>query len=75
MENNKPDVGSSNQLGATMGVRQWRVILWDQQPHRRARIRQLVHALGARVIEIFDVQRDLSSYALLRGRFRNQLRT
>ena len=64
MENNKPDVGSSNQLGATMGVRQWRVILWDQQPHRRARIRQLVHALGARVIEIFDVQRDLPSYAL-----------
>ena len=46
-----------------MAVCQWRVILWDQQPLRRARIRQLIHALGARVIEILDLQRDLPSCA------------
>jgi transcriptional regulator with GAF, ATPase, and Fis domain len=63
MENNEPDVGSSDQVGATMAVRQAHVIVWDQQPHRRARIRQLVLALGARAIEILDLQRDISSCA------------
>jgi hypothetical protein len=46
-----------------MAVRQWRVLLRDQQPQRRARIRQLVQALGVRVIKILDLQRQLSSYA------------
>jgi transcriptional regulator with GAF, ATPase, and Fis domain len=39
------------------------VILWDQQPHRRARIRQLIDALGARAIEILDLPRDVFSRA------------
>lgn len=56
MENNKPDVGSPDQFEAKMPVRQSCVILWDQQPRRRARIRQLVNALGARPIEILDVK-------------------
>ena len=63
MENNEPDFGSSDQIGAKMAVRRWRIILWDQQPHRRARIRQLVDALGACAIEIFDLQRALFSSA------------
>ncbi len=63
VESNKPDVGSSDQIGAKIGVRQWRVILWDQQPHRRARIRQLVEGVGARAIEIFELQRALFSSA------------
>jgi DNA-binding NtrC family response regulator len=63
VENNEPDVGSSSELGATTAVRQWRVILWDEHPYRRARIRQLLQAVGARVIEIFDLQRDLSAHA------------
>ena len=63
MENNEPDVGSSDQIGAKMAVRRWRIILWDQQPHRRARIRQLVDTLGAQAIEIFDLQRALFSSA------------
>ena len=63
MENNEPDVGSSDQLGAEMAVRRWRIILWDQQPHRRARIRQLVDALGARAIEILDSNALLFSSA------------
>jgi transcriptional regulator with GAF, ATPase, and Fis domain len=63
VENNEPDVGSSDQIGAKIAVRQWRILLWDQQPHRRARIRQLVDALGARAIEIFDLQRALFSSA------------
>ena len=46
-----------------MAVRQWSVILLDRQPQRRARIRQLVNALGACAIEIFDVQRALFSSA------------
>src|SRR5262245_61288449 len=46
-----------------MAVRQPRVILWDQQAHRRVRIRRLIQALGARVIEILDVDRDISSCA------------
>ena len=36
---------------------------WDEHPYRRARIRQLLQAVGARVIEIFDLQRDLSAHA------------
>ena len=63
MENNEPNAGSSDQLGAKVSVRQWRVILLDRQPQRRARIRQLVDALGARAIEIFDVQRAMFSSA------------
>ncbi len=63
MENNEPDAGSSDQLGAKVSVRQWRVILWDRQPQRRARIRQLVNALGACAIEVFDVQRVMFSSA------------
>ena len=63
MENNEPDAGSSDQIGAKMAVRRWRIILWDQQPRRRARIRQLVDALGAQAIEIFDLQRALFSSA------------
>ena len=61
MENNEPDAGSSDQLGAKISVRQWRVILLDRQPQRRARIRQLVNDLGACAIEVFDVQRALFS--------------
>jgi len=54
---------SSDQLGAKVSVRQWRVLLWDHQPHRRARIRRLVSALGARAIEIFDVRSAMFSSA------------
>jgi transcriptional regulator of aromatic amino acid metabolism len=61
VENNEPNVGSSDQLGAKIAVRQWHVILWDRQPQRRARIRQLVSALGPRAIEIFDVHRAMLS--------------
>jgi hypothetical protein len=61
VENNEPDVGSSDQIGAKMAARQWRVILWDQQPYRRARVRQLVEAFGARAIEILDLQRAVFS--------------
>ncbi|MGB7792222.1 MAG: sigma-54 factor interaction domain-containing protein, partial [Terrimicrobiaceae bacterium] len=63
MENNEPNVGSSDQIGAEMAVRRWRIILWDQQAHRRARIRKLVDALGARAIEMLDLQRTLFSSA------------
>jgi len=63
MENNEPDVGSSSQLGATTAACQWRVILWDQQPQRRARIRQLIQALGARVIEILELPLHFSACA------------
>ena len=63
MEYNKPDVESSSQLGATMAARQQGVILWDQRPQRRTRVCQLVQSLGARVIEIRDLQRDISSCA------------
>jgi transcriptional regulator with GAF, ATPase, and Fis domain len=63
VENNEPDVGSSDQIGAKMAARQWRVILWDQQPYRRARVRQLVEAFGARAIEILDLQRAVFSSA------------
>ena len=63
MENNEPDVGSSSQLGATTAVCQWRVILWDQQPQRRARIRQLIQALGARVIEVLELPPHFSACA------------
>ena len=60
MENNKPDVGSLDQCGAKKPVRQSCVVVWDKQPRRRARIRQLVSALGARSIEVLDVQRLVS---------------
>ena len=63
MENSLPNVESSNQIRATLTVRQSGVILWDEQPQRRARIRQVIQALGARVIEILDLQRDISSCA------------
>ena len=63
VENSLPNVESSNQIRATLTVRQSGVILWDEQPQRRARIRQVIQALGARVIEILDLQRDISSCA------------
>jgi DNA-binding NtrC family response regulator len=61
VENNEPEAGSLDQFGAKTAVRQSCVILWDPQPRRRARIRQLVNALGARAIEILDVQGITSS--------------
>ena len=57
----RADAGSSDQLGAKVSVRQWRVILLDRQPQRRAPIRQLVNDLGACAIEVFDVQRAMFS--------------
>jgi transcriptional regulator with GAF, ATPase, and Fis domain len=61
-ENNEPD-GNPDQFGAKMSARQSCVILWDQQPGRRARIHRLVDALGARAIEVRDVQQITSSSA------------
>jgi DNA-binding NtrC family response regulator len=63
VENNEPDVGSLDQFGAKKPVRQPCVVLWDKQPRRRAKIRQLVNALGARPIEVLDVQRVISCSA------------
>ena len=60
MEDNALNLESSNQRGTTITARQGGVILWDQQPQRRARIRQLVQGLGARVIEILDLQCGIS---------------
>lgn len=63
MENNEPDADGPDQFAAKASVPQSSIILWDEQPRRRSRIRQLVKAVGAGVIEILDVQRVTSSSA------------
>ena len=64
MENNEPDAGSSDQLGAKVSVRQWRVILWDRAASVDApESVNWSSALGARAIEVFDVQRATFSSA------------
>ena len=63
MENNRPTVDSSNQHGVTMAKAPWSVMLWDEQPQRRTRIRELLRTLGGRLIEIVDLPRDIRSCA------------